>query len=631
MPTPDPPQLVPPRPRRTWPFRLWLGNVVLGAWIGNAWVEHAPPELSTLAWCFAHLALVSTIVFLSVVPYACVRLGVAWLPGRLQRWAHALVWSLFHLALFVDTRIYNLFRYHFNGMVWNVITAPDTGDSIQLSPSDWTWTGLGFAVLLGAEVAAASWLARLDDQRPEGAKPRPAILRPAWLWGVVLLPILLTEKALFAHADLERDAEITSLERLFPLYLGLTVKGLAEDLGMDFQSRPRVRAPARGVLLDYPKQPVVADPGGPRPNVLLIVIDSLRQDMLVEETMPHLMRFAEDARVFEDHASTGNATRFGVFGMLYGLHGPYWQQMYGERRSPVLVDTLLDAGYAAHAFSTASMHSPDFRSTAWVRMEDAVTDKIRVREKWQKDARQAEMVLEWVASARRPFFVFSFLDSPHQTYSFPTDDPPFRPYVGKIDYLRLSRDLDPETIAGLWNSYRNAVHHADSVVGRILSGLEEMGLLDDTVVMVTGDHGEEFGENGFWGHTSNFTREQVCVPFVLRGPGIEPGFERRPTSHLDVPATLLELIGVDPALRASYSLGGNLLQPDPDALRVASGWDTMGLWTAAGIVTVPFEAHRGFSRLHGYDWNVVYDDDAALQASSGSLLRLMKECGRFLR
>jgi len=248
----------------------------------------------------------------------------------------------------------------------------------------------------------------------------------------------------------------------------------------------------------------------------------------------------------------------------------------------------------------------------------------------------AELLLRWIAERivaedARPFFAFGLLDSPHQTYSFPTEDPPFQPYVGKVDYLALSRSLDPERIAGLWNSYRNAVHHADEVLGRIVAGLEELGVLEETLVLVTSDHGEEFGENGFWGHTSNFTREQALVPLLLFGPGIEPGTEPRPTSHVDVVATLLEAVGVDPSLRASYSNGASLLDPDPVAQRVVAGWDTVGLWTREGIVVVPFEAHRGFSFVVGYDWRPLEEQEQVLAALAGDQVQLAIDCGRFLR
>src|SRR5439155_1407290 len=70
----------------------------------------------------------------------------------------------------------------------------------------------------------------------------------------------------------------------------------------------------------------------------------------------------------------------------------------------------------------------------------------------------------------------------------------------------------------VYNRYRNAVHYADSLVGTMLDALVRRGLLDDTIVLVTGDHGEEFNEHGYWGHNGAFTPDQVHVPLVLHLP-----------------------------------------------------------------------------------------------------------------
>src|SRR5262249_39351385 len=145
--------------------------------------------------------------------------------------------------------------------------------------------------------------------------------------------------------------------------------------------------------------------------------------------------------------------------------------------------------------------------------------------------------------AREPFFCFALLDSPHQTYDWPRDETKFTPYVDAVDYLKMSRRPADADVAAVRNSYKNAVYFADGVAASMIETLKRHGIDDRTLVVVTGDHGEEFFENGFYGHTSNFTREQVHVTFVMSGPGIARGVETRPTSHVDLVTTLLEMLG----------------------------------------------------------------------------------------
>ena len=171
---------------------------------------------------------------------------------------------------------------------------------------------------------------------------------------------------------------------------------------------------------------------------------------------------------------------------------------------------------------------------------------------------------------------------------------------------------------------------ADRTAGRMLDALEGHAILDRTVVLVTGDHGEEFGENGFWGHTSNFSPEQVEVPFYLKGPGIEPGVETGPTSHLDVSNSLLELLGADPARRGDYSLGESLFAPVGGRERVIAGFAHLGIWTESGIFD--FHLERGAEQIEVYDhdWQLQAGLHERCQAEEPVLLRTADECVRFL-
>jgi membrane-anchored protein YejM (alkaline phosphatase superfamily) len=94
--------------------------------------------------------------------------------------------------------------------------------------------------------------------------------------------------------------------------------------------------------------------------------------------------------------------------------------------------------------------------------------------------------------------------------------------------------------------YDTAVHFADGQVGQVLEDVERRGLLQNTVVIVTSDHGEEFNETGegFKGHGSGYDRYQLQTPMLVHWPGRSPGRVARRTSHNDVAPTLLsELLG----------------------------------------------------------------------------------------
>jgi len=301
----------------------------------------------------------------------------------------------------------------------------------------------------------------------------------------------------------------------------------------------------------------------------------------------------------------------------------------------VLVDALLNEDYEVGVFATASQNYPELRSTAWSRVQEKVHDDFPSVEAWKRDVESSDAMIDWIRDQAReggPFFGFLLLDSAHQPYSHPPDAP-FKPSAPDIDYLVMTRNEgpDPDTLVRVFNRYRNAVHHTDQCLGRVLAALEESELADDTLVIITGDHGEEFRECGFYGHTSAYTSPQVHVPFLLRGPGIEPGVELRPTSHVDVPATLLELLGADPTARDGYTLGGNLLAPLPDRRRVIGGWNELGLWVPDAILRVPLSGYAFDVEVYDRGWNLIPDDHAILKGEDQALQGLAEECNRFLR
>ena len=105
----------------------------------------------------------------------------------------------------------------------------------------------------------------------------------------------------------------------------------------------------------------------------------------------------------------------------------------------------------------------------------------------------------------------------------------------------------------------------DTLASKVLKELKDSGDLDNTVVIITGDHGQEMNDNklNFWGHNGNFTDAQVKVPFAIFGPGINASTMKWDTntltSHQDVVPTLMKnYLGVTSPIR-NYSAGDDLL------------------------------------------------------------------------
>lgn len=606
----------------------WIGNTLAAAGIGSAYFGDALAGAGPFVRLFAAAALVSSLATLFLAAgLPLIVLVLARVPAGVIGYVQAAWWTAALLVVFVDTRVYGLFRYHLNGMVWNLLTTPGGDENFQITTGTWIVVGLAAVVVFVVQVL--TWKLVLARGARHAARLRFAV--------AALLAVVVFERVTYAFADARRDRSITARAALFPAYQRLTMKRtLARFIAVDTTSDARLEVNRDGSLLRYPLQAPVVPADGPRANVLVIVIDSLRSDQLTPETMPRITEWSRDARVFEDHLSGGNATRFGIFALVYGIHGTYWMPVYEENAPPVLVTALARAGFDLRVISSAKMSYPEFRSTAWVTIPDRVEDGFEQGEKYQRDtavvARFEQFLAERDARGERaPFFCFTLLDAPHQTYSWPPEETFFEPAPRSLDYLDLARRPDDATIASIRNSYENAVRFSDANARRMIDALARHGVLEDTFVIVTGDHGEEFFENGYFGHTSNFTPEQVHVAFVMSGPGVTPGVESRPTAHVDLAPTLLEAFGVDPLRRAEWSQGWNLLAPPARRERVIAGWQEVALWVDGGILHVPLEGHRGLVEARDRHWRPLDQEAEFVSAHGRAIADLALACRKFLR
>ena len=176
------------------------------------------------------------------------------------------------------------------------------------------------------------------------------------------------------------------------------------------------------------------------------------------------------------------------------------------------------------------------------------------------DAALAE--LESMAADEEPFFLFVHYFDPHYDYAPPEElarrfDPdwdgsvPIHSFLGNPNISTFDpatgereRVASDRTMAHVQGMYEGELAWTDQEIGRLLDRLETLGLADDTLVIVTADHGDEFFEHGGLGHRSTLYEEQVRVPMILRLPGKVPAGERKDgiVSTIDVVPTVLELL-----------------------------------------------------------------------------------------
>jgi arylsulfatase A-like enzyme len=324
-------------------------------------------------------------------------------------------------------------------------------------------------------------------------------------------------------------------------------------------------------------------------NLLLVSLDTLRADHVggygyERDTTPRLDEFARQALRFTNVWSTSAYTLPAHLSMLSGqlpsLHGVERpEQRRSPLTTPLLAEQLAAEGYATAAFTGGAMMLPDFGFASGferygildpsitLEAEEVIERLLPVpgfdRETVERHGLQP--ALDWVDEhSNEPWFLFV------HTYAAHEFEPPPRflrdlGLDGSIErdeaamaFLGNQQMPDERARRYLIDRYDGGVRAADEMVGRLLDHLDERDLRDDTVILITSDHGKEIGDRNQVRHGHSLQEEMVHVPLWLSAPGLKPGVIDSPKSLIDVAPTLIELLGLPPWPTAG---GPEALQP----------------------------------------------------------------------
>lgn len=526
-------------------------------------------------WLFLALVFIG----LPVLALIATRLPRAWILA-----GAALCGSATVLLLVFDGLVFTQYRMHLGSYVW-VLLFGGSGRETLYSVATTAWmTLLGvFAIVIALQILLLGWCWKLGAARVRYAPG--AWLAAGWACAFV------SSQLWHVWADAKYDVRITAQSSVYPFYSPRTAKRLLRKLELvnpeDDRPQDWSELSASDQPLIYPSVDMQCVPSA-RPNILLVVIDAWRADQLNPVTTPALHRFAGTSTTFAQHISASNSTRIGIFSIFYGLMGNDWFPILRTQTSPVLMRELVAQGYELAIFGSAPLVQPEFDRTVFSGIDD-----IRLRTPGNRphvrDRRiTADMLrfLDGRTPQSAPFFGFLWYNSAH-AFDFPTDEvEPFLPSTQAVNYFALNGSTDATPY---FNRYRNALHFIDAEVAQVLDLLESRGDLENTLVLITSDHGQEFNDTGknYWGHNSNFSRYQVHVPLIVRWKGWASGTVPYMTSHYDLaPSLLTEALGCTTPPEA-YSHGLPLMQSTHrPAFVPVFDYDQMGVYQADRITLV---------------------------------------------
>lgn len=625
-----PTTVLPLSPRRDLLGRLAFAavlNVLVALVVSRGLAAFALPLPSVLGTVALGLAWLSTLVsFLAILLVVLIPPVAAWPQRWLLVGTIIVGFGLFQVALLGDVVIYQLFRMHYNLMIWDVLTTPAAGDSVTLGRGTIIAITLSVLGIVAAEVGIA-WIVLRQ------AMERLLRLRTLIIGIVVVVAIVVCDKLLYAWGDLMDRSDVTRVERYFPLYQRTTARRWAIRHGLIEGRRDDVVIRSADSGLRYPRAEIPPPSTPNRLNIVVLVIEGCRFDVLTPEIMPNLHAFAQRHTNARNHYSGGNATRFGIFSLLYGLHASLWHQVLAERHGPVLFPLLKQLGYDISIQSCTDLDFPEFRKSAFVDVTEHITDRWGDLPRVERDRAVTDNLITSIESAgEKPFFLFGFYDAPHSSYIYPKEHEKFLPVQIEQDmnFFDIAANCTVENLLPVANRFRNALHYVDAQVGRVTAELERRGLLDRTILIVTGDHGQEFGELGYYGHNTTFSRYQAQTVFVANIPGLPPGPIDRLTSHVDVIPTIFANLGVT-APTSDYSHGVRLDRPSERSHVVVAGWSTLGLVDGNYAIVRGMDTYNLTSEVFDRNYKPVANESEVVAQRRPWLVQLVSDLAAFRR
>jgi len=323
---------------------------------------------------------------------------------------------------------------------------------------------------------------------------------------------------------------------------------------------------------------VGCEPGSvPKPNVVLIVIDTLRADHLGaygydKPTSPNIDAIARQGTVFQSAHSTTSWTLPSVVSIFTGLypaaHGVERNVSLLGDEPAVLAEAFGAAGYESMAISAnvafVTPHSGVARGFAQFEVlpsppptDPPSPDQMAGDSHFQSLVRVptadllTDRALTWLderskSGSRKPFFLYLHYFDPHAGYFPPADYArrfgvsPEEPLAGRAQWAlwrkhQVPGAAGPEALAVLRALYDAEIAFTDAEIGRFLEGLRKVQQEPEPIVIVTADHGEELGDHGGLQHGQTLWEEVLHVPLVISGPGVPK------EARVDAPVSLVSL------------------------------------------------------------------------------------------
>jgi len=286
-----------------------------------------------------------------------------------------------------------------------------------------------------------------------------------------------------------------------------------------------------------------------KPNIYIFIVESLREDFITENISPNLFKFKKENISFDLALSNSNNTHCSWFSILYSLYPFYWAEIKknGWEEGSLPLNFLKKNGYKINVLTSSQLHFYQMDELLFgkdKKLLDSyyINNTGKSTDSCKSDLIAINKLIDHPSSEGNLFLIF--LESSHFHYSWPDDFKiKFKPIADNINPCCVTYASDQQ-IEAIRNRYRNALNYLDSLFEKFIFSLKQKNIFEDSIIVVTGDHGEEFFEKGRLFHASHLSHVQTHVPIYYKlGPhSLIPKDNLKITSHVDIFPSIFDYI-----------------------------------------------------------------------------------------
>lgn len=302
------------------------------------------------------------------------------------------------------------------------------------------------------------------------------------------------------------------------------------------------------------------------PNILFIMLESVRYDEINKGLLTQISN--QVGITANNHYATSNFTPYAVFSILTGLFPSYYHQCLNAEFCQSISHKLFKlVGYKNHILASAPLNFMNQHKYLGINEYHNITDNTLVDSiKYfdmpvvlgdQEEVYELDKIL---SDSRHPNFITMFLNSTHHNYNYPKIYEKHLPVLAE-DGIINTYIQEYQIKERLYNRYKNSVMYINSLLKQIFAITKRTKR--KSIIIIYGDHGEEFGETGLFFHAGDLNKHQLNSLMFMQFPNMQNKIDKKQaTSHLDVLPTVLDYIEQHHGINIKINMMGHSLLSD---------------------------------------------------------------------